>query len=313
MSFSHEILTISIPTYNRAKFLHKNLLYLESQYKSNFNILIQDNASTDNTKQVVESFKLLGLPIDYKRNKRNLGWAKNFELCYKNCKTKYIMILGDDDYILKGGIDMIIKNIKTYNPSLIFLRAFSTKKIENREVKNELGEVLNRENFLTSSILQLRLISSFVIRIKNLKRVRSFTGNFAHLSLILTNIRCDNKFIFVNSKTVAVYPNNSGFIKKVNFSDIYVIEFFRLLRFHLKNRIGDDIFEIMENKMLKAYYPKLILKSRLRIIKKDDNLKDNFMSIFKSNAYFQRYKRFYIKNNLSSNIFLCYRICKSFF
>ena len=101
---------------------------MESQYKSNFNILIQDNASTDNTKQVVESFKLLGLPIDYKRNKRNLGWAKNFELCYKNFKTKYIMILGDDDYILKGGIDMIIKNIKTYNPSLIFLRAFSKKK-----------------------------------------------------------------------------------------------------------------------------------------------------------------------------------------
>ena len=38
------------------------------------------------------------------------------------------MILGDDDYILKIGIDMIIKNIKTYNQSLNIFGAFSTKK-----------------------------------------------------------------------------------------------------------------------------------------------------------------------------------------
>ena len=80
MSFSHEILTISIPTYNTLGFLHKNLKHTWDININQFNILIQDNASTDNTKQVVESFKL-GLPIDYKRNKRNLGWAKNFELC----------------------------------------------------------------------------------------------------------------------------------------------------------------------------------------------------------------------------------------
>ena len=62
------LLTIAIPTFNRSKFLYKNLSYLKSQYNSNFSILIQDNASSDDTKYIVDKYKKLGLPIKYIRN-----------------------------------------------------------------------------------------------------------------------------------------------------------------------------------------------------------------------------------------------------
>ena len=53
------LLTIAIPTFNRSKFLYKNLSYLKSQYNSNFSILIQDNASSDDTKYIVDKYKKL--------------------------------------------------------------------------------------------------------------------------------------------------------------------------------------------------------------------------------------------------------------
>jgi abequosyltransferase len=311
MSSSNAILTIAIPTYNRAKFLFKNLSYLKTQYNSNFNILIQDNASTDNTRDIVKKFIQMDLPINYIRNKKNFGWAKNFELCYKNNKSSYLMILGDDDYILNGGVDIILDNLKNYKPSLLFLKAFSTKKNKNYKLKNKLGVILNKDDFLIATMLQFRLISSFVVNTKYVNKIKSFKGNFAHLHVVLTNLKYDNTFIFIKSKTIAVYPNNSDFNQKVNFSDIYVTEFFKLFRQYLKNKIRSEINEDLENKMLKDYYPKLILKSRLGLIKTDTKIKENFTYIFKSNLYFNKNKDLFIKNNLFSNVYLCFRLFKS--
>ena len=63
--------------------------------------------------------------------------------------------------------------------------------------------------------------------------------------------------------------------------------------------------------MLKDYYPKLILKSRLGLIKTDTKIKENFTYIFKSNLYFNKNKDLFIKNNLFSNVYLCFRLFKS--
>ena len=62
------LLTIAIPTFNRAPFLETNLLYLLAQYKNNFKIIVQDNASTDNTKNVIDKYIDLGLPIEYEKS-----------------------------------------------------------------------------------------------------------------------------------------------------------------------------------------------------------------------------------------------------
>ena len=120
-------LTIAIPTYNRSFFLDKNLKELLNQYNSNFEIIVQDNASTDNTTDIIDKYIKLGLPIIYEKNKKNLGWAKNFEICFKKVKTKYMILLGSDDIIFSGGIEYILKEIELYKPDLIFMNAIGIK------------------------------------------------------------------------------------------------------------------------------------------------------------------------------------------
>ena len=67
------ILTIAIPTYNRATFLENNLKQLYNNWqqlndKNYLEIIISNNASTDNTKAIVQQFVDLGLPIRFFNN-----------------------------------------------------------------------------------------------------------------------------------------------------------------------------------------------------------------------------------------------------
>jgi abequosyltransferase len=305
------LLTIAIPTFNRAALLETNLFYLLSQYQNNFNIIVQDNASTDNTENIIDKYIHLGLPIEYERNSKNFGWTKNFELCFQKCQTKYIMVIGDDDYIVNGGIKLILDNLEHSNPDLLFLNGFATKKKVNSHLSSKKESTINKEEFLLKTILQFRLISSHVINYEYVKRVKSFDGNFAHLHPVLIGLRDGKKFIYLKEKIVACYPNNSKFDLESNFSDTYVNEFFTLFRSYLKNVISKKYHTEIEEKMLKQYYPKLILKSRLGMIKNDKNIKYNFDTIFKKNNFYQKNSHLYYNNTLISNIFLTFKAIQS--
>lgn len=99
------LLTIGIPTYNRAKDLDYNLSLLtksiiENKLAEQICILISDNASTDNTKEVICKYKQKGkIKIyDYIQN-QNTGIEYNTLFVVRQAETPYVMTLGDDDYL----------------------------------------------------------------------------------------------------------------------------------------------------------------------------------------------------------------------
>ena len=298
-------LTIAIPTYNRSFFLDNNLKQLLKEYDNNFEIIIQDNASTDSTEEIVEKYIKLGLPILYERNLTNLGWTKNFEICFKKAKTKYMILLGDDDIIVNGGVDIILNNINEYNPDLIFMNAFSIKNY-NKEYyasKND-SQQFDLDEFLCETILQFRLISSYVINTEYVKKVKEFSGNFAHLHVVFETLSNAKKFIKINNKLIGSFINNSDFDHKVNFSDIYVKEFFLLFNKYLSTNLSSTSIVEIENIMLKKYLPKLILKSRFGFIKNDDLVSQNFDFIFGKNDYYKKYRSYFTVNNIYNSIIL---------
>jgi len=298
-------LSIAIPTYNRSYFLDNNLKQLLKEYNNNFEIIIQDNASTDNTEEIVEKYIKSGLPIIYERNLTNLGWTKNFEICFKKAKTKYMILLGDDDIIVNGGVDIILNNINEYNPDLIFMNAFSIKNY-NKEYyasKND-SQQFDLDEFLCETILQFRLISSYVINTEYVKKVKEFSGNFAHLHVVFETLSNAKKFIKINNKLIGSFINNSDFDHKVNFSDIYVKEFFLLFNKYLSTTLSSTSIVEIENIMLKKYLPKLILKSRFGFIKNDDLVSQNFDLIFGKNDYYKKYRSYFTVNNIYNSIIL---------
>ena len=91
------LLTIAIPTYNRARYLKELLTVLFDQLRDEprVELIISNNATPDETPAVVNEFVKRGLQVRYLCNETNIGPDANFLQCFEQARGKYVWILGD--------------------------------------------------------------------------------------------------------------------------------------------------------------------------------------------------------------------------
>lgn len=96
-----ELLKISvvIPAFNMEKTIKETIASVLNQTFRNFEIIVQDNDSTDNTATIVKSF--VDSRIRYFKNSQNIGYAKNLIEGWKNCTGDILYFLGADDVLSK--------------------------------------------------------------------------------------------------------------------------------------------------------------------------------------------------------------------
>ncbi|MFA5872180.1 MAG: glycosyltransferase family 2 protein [Parcubacteria group bacterium] len=95
--------SILIPTWNGAEVVGDTLRSILSQSFQNFEIIIQDDASNDNTIEVVESFNDSRIKIF--RNERNLGYPKNLESLSQKASGDILYLMGQDDILGEGALE----------------------------------------------------------------------------------------------------------------------------------------------------------------------------------------------------------------
>jgi glycosyltransferase involved in cell wall biosynthesis len=100
MTGTEPLLTVAIPTFNCAHFLPDAIRSIMRQGLDDFEILIVDNASEDNTEEVVRAFE--NPHIRYIRNPSNLGSSENGNRCLANSRGRYIKLFCADDVLLDG-------------------------------------------------------------------------------------------------------------------------------------------------------------------------------------------------------------------
>lgn len=95
--------SIGIPTYNGSRWMGKTLESILSQGFSNFEIVISDDCSTDDTLDVIRSF---GDPrIKIYRNRENLGYGRNLQALRKKVSGDVLFLMGQDDLLLPGALE----------------------------------------------------------------------------------------------------------------------------------------------------------------------------------------------------------------
>ena len=87
--------TVCIPTFNRSALLARTLESVLAQTYVDWVVEIADNASTDDTADVVAA--LADPRIRYRRNPENVGAARNFNILAARAETEYVLFLCDDD------------------------------------------------------------------------------------------------------------------------------------------------------------------------------------------------------------------------
>ena len=96
------LVSICVPTYNRSRYLASLLESLVGQlaaFPYPYELVIADNASPDNTRDVVHAFSGR-LPIRYLRHDTNIGGYPNWQFVMSKAIGRYLVYLSDDDSLL---------------------------------------------------------------------------------------------------------------------------------------------------------------------------------------------------------------------
>lgn len=117
---SFPLVSIGIPTYNRAKYIRQSIESLLSQDYPNLEIIISDNASTDGTSDICQEYS----QITYIRQPENIGATLNFRFLVEQAKGEYFMWLGDDDWLDPNYISQCVEVLQNHpNYALVAGRA----------------------------------------------------------------------------------------------------------------------------------------------------------------------------------------------
>jgi glycosyltransferase involved in cell wall biosynthesis len=100
---SAPLVTVTIPTYNRAALLSETIRSVLDQSLKDIELYISDNASTDDTAQVVASFQ--DSRVHYVRNETNLGHLVNMSRGLRLGTAPFLTILPDDDEMLPENLE----------------------------------------------------------------------------------------------------------------------------------------------------------------------------------------------------------------
>jgi glycosyltransferase involved in cell wall biosynthesis len=141
------LVSVCIPTYNAEKTVVSTLKSILDQTYQNLEIIIVDNASTDDTLALLRKFEDPRIKI-YK-NSKNIGAEKNWSRCIELARGEYIAIFHADDLYM---LEMVEKQVQAFqdNPSVgaVFTMA-------NRI--NERGEVLGEGILLPAELREKRI------------------------------------------------------------------------------------------------------------------------------------------------------------
>ena len=105
------LVTIGIPTYNRSKYLKEALESALNQTYPNIEIIVSDNASTDDTQEMMKQY-ISNPKVKYFRQKENIGIPGNWNTCLNMSNGKYFLLLNDDDILEKEAIEILISKFK---------------------------------------------------------------------------------------------------------------------------------------------------------------------------------------------------------
>ena len=199
-------ISFNIPTYNRAKFLKKNLDILATQiielHKENeVEINISDNASTDNTKKISESciYAYPQLHISYNCNEKNLGPDSNFITAMHMAKGEYSILWGDDDFLKPDGLLRIFDLIDYGEKNNTQIMISSTSICDAR------GRYLFEKPFLREDITtfcvdfsNIKECREYFFLLKDMGGLLSFISDVIYKTSIINEISFDNDFIVTN-------------------------------------------------------------------------------------------------------------------
>ena len=100
--------SVCIPVRNGGKFLHVAVNSVFMQTYTNYELIVIDNASSDDTAQWVEHLARTNSKIKFFKNEKNIGLIENFNACLQRATGEYIKFLCADDELMPNCLEQMV-------------------------------------------------------------------------------------------------------------------------------------------------------------------------------------------------------------
>ena len=273
------LLTIAIPTYNRANYLQLSIQQLKKDESlindRTIEILIYDDCSTDNTDDVIKKAIFKGMKIKHNKNLQNLGLDGNVAKCINDAKGKYIVILGDDDLFIDGAIKWLVNTLKQKDFGVVCMKAYGYEKNHTAEFPGRQGkerEFTNFSDFLISIGPLVTFTSACVFNKEILGKfdAKENCGSWlVHVPLILASAMKAKINLYSTRYHIAAKRNNSG---GYNFIKVFVKNLGSFLDALKEKGVSEDTILKFDRKMMINYLPFYLLRQRVRKVDQAENI-----------------------------------------
>ena len=197
-----ENLQIIIITYNRAKYLERTLnkfFEIECPIKD-CHILVLDNNSNDNTKELIENYQAIHPNLQYIKNNKNVGANANIAKAFEYNTKKYLWIVADDDLYDFANWQEVETAMLNNEKAIVISRQDL-----HDEFKDSKAKILTQCAFVSACIFHNDLITDTVMR----NIYDNVYCMFPHLIPLVAHINNNGDFYVVNKEIIkhASYEN----------------------------------------------------------------------------------------------------------
>lgn len=260
-SDSAPLVSICIPAYNAGNTIRDTLNSLLMQSYENFEIIVSDNASTDETLKIVSEFK--DSRIRVYRNEVNIGGEANFNRCLQLSSGKYTAIFHADDIYEPNMLEMQVCFLEA-NPKAG--AAFTQASLINESGVN-IGKINSPKDFNSATYLYsfetifraLLRHSNFLICPSAMVRTNIYQDEmkFWRWELFGSSADLDMWLRIAQRYPVCILPiplmryriSNSQWSAEVRLQTERA-DFFRVMDFYLAQ---NDVFALLNQKDLQSY------------------------------------------------------------
>jgi len=121
MEESSPLVSICIPAYNGATTLSNTLDKILSQLTGDFEVIVCDDSSTDETLRIAQEYHAQHSSIKVFENDVNLGMDRNFHKTTQLASGKYVWFCGQDDYLENGVLKVVVEMLSNENVGILNL------------------------------------------------------------------------------------------------------------------------------------------------------------------------------------------------
>ncbi len=291
-----EKIDILLATYNGEKFVKEQIESILNQTYENFNLIISDDASTDNTLNILEEYEKKDTRIKIFKKEKNKGLIDNFEFLLKNVTSDYFMFSDQDDIWKKDKIEKSINKLKEENSGLVYTDLeivdeklnviypsyWKYKQIYKKIIKYNNFEALYLNNFVTGCTILAK--SKYIKDILPLPRNSKFVLHDYWTALIIS---AKDKISYVEEPTIQYRQHKNNRVGSSRKSD--QLENFEDLR-NLFIKVKIEHFEVFKENIEKIK-TKEISKYTNEALKYFENLKKvKYINLKNWNLFFRLYK-----------------------